>query len=134
MPNWSRQYRSAIFYHNEEQERLARESKDSQEELLGRQLYTDIEPFSRFYIAEDYHQKYWLQGVTSLMSEFNRMYPTAEGFINSTAAARLNGYVGGYGTMEALNRDLDSFGLTEVGKEELLKIAGRDLSAGCAVP
>ncbi|MBP1724014.1 MAG: hypothetical protein H6Q44_1719, partial [Deltaproteobacteria bacterium] len=40
---------------------------------------------------------------------------------NSTAAARVNGYVSGYGTMTALKEELDRLGLSEEGKKKLLK-------------
>lgn len=99
---WSRQYMSIIFYHNEEQRRLAVASREQEEARLGRKIFTEIAPFSGFYMAEDYHQKYYLQGERRLMGEFRAMYPDFRGFIDSTAAARVNGYLGGYGTVEAL--------------------------------
>ncbi len=55
------QYRTAIFYHTQEQKRLAEASK----EKLARSgkfrdpLVTRIEPASKFYAAEDYHQDYY---------------------------------------------------------------------------
>ncbi len=53
------QYRTAIFYHDEEQKRLAEESKEA---LLrsGRfkEVFTEIVPASTFYTAEEYHQNY----------------------------------------------------------------------------
>jgi len=55
------QYRSAIFYHNEEQKRLAEESKKMVEKS-GRfksPLYTEIVSASQFYPAEEYHQHYY---------------------------------------------------------------------------
>ena len=55
------QYRSAIFYHNEEQKRLAEWSKKALENS-GRfkgPIYTEILPASEFYKAEEYHQKYY---------------------------------------------------------------------------
>jgi peptide-methionine (S)-S-oxide reductase len=55
------QYRSAIFYHSEEQRRLAEESKKALE-AAGRfkgPIYTEIRPASEFYPAEEYHQKYY---------------------------------------------------------------------------
>ena len=55
-------------------------------------------------------------------------------FIASTAVARLNGYVGGYGIQEALEENLDSLGLSEAGRIRLLEIAERGLVAGCTVP
>jgi methionine-S-sulfoxide reductase len=53
------QYRSAIFFHNEEQERLATASRDRHEETLSRPIVTEIVPASRFYDAEEYHQRYF---------------------------------------------------------------------------
>ena len=55
------QYRTAIFYHNEEQERLAEESKGALEKS-GRfkgPIYTEIVPASVFYPAEEYHEHYY---------------------------------------------------------------------------
>jgi len=52
------QYRSAIFYHDERQKRLAEETKAAVEKRLGR-AYTDILPASQFWRAEEYHQHYY---------------------------------------------------------------------------
>jgi peptide-methionine (S)-S-oxide reductase len=55
------QYRSAVFYHNAEQEQAARLSK-ARLEKSGRcrsAIVTQIGPASRFYKAEDYHQQYF---------------------------------------------------------------------------
>jgi peptide-methionine (S)-S-oxide reductase len=52
------QYRSAIFYHNAEQKKLAEESKAAVEKKLG-QVVTDILPASDFFRAEEYHQHYY---------------------------------------------------------------------------
>ncbi len=55
------QYRSAIFYHSEEQKRLAEESRDalqSSGEALGK-VVTEIAPAGPFYPAEDDHQEYY---------------------------------------------------------------------------
>ncbi|GAB4551486.1 MAG: hypothetical protein Tsb0017_01330 [Geothermobacteraceae bacterium] len=54
------QYRSAIFYHNEEQRRLAEESKRklAQSGRFDKPIVTEIVPASTFYPAEDYHQDY----------------------------------------------------------------------------
>ena len=54
------QYRSAIFFHSPEQERLARASKEKMQASgrFRRQIVTEITPASTFYRAEEYHQKY----------------------------------------------------------------------------
>jgi len=54
-------YTSTIFYHNEEQKRLAEESKKKLEQSgrFDKPIVTAILPASPFYRAEDYHQDYW---------------------------------------------------------------------------
>ena len=55
------QYRSAIFYHDEEQKRLAEESRKEIEKsgYLNKPVVTEILKFTNFYKAEDYHQDYY---------------------------------------------------------------------------
>jgi len=55
------QYRTAVFYHNEEQKRLAEESKRQLEKSkpFKESVVTEITPASEFYPAEEYHQKYY---------------------------------------------------------------------------
>ena len=59
-PDTGTQYRSAIFYHTEEQRKAAEESKRALEESgrFRRPVVTVIEPASAFYPAEEYHQQY----------------------------------------------------------------------------
>lgn len=62
-PDVGSQYRSAIFFHNNEQERLAKESKQELEKsgALRRAVVTEIVPAGEFYPAEEYHQKYLMK-------------------------------------------------------------------------
>ena len=53
------QYRTAIFYHDEEQKRLAEASKERVEKELGQKVVTEIVPAGPFYPAEKYHQDYY---------------------------------------------------------------------------
>jgi len=55
------QYRTAIFYHNEEQKRLAEDSKKKFDASgrFGKPIVTEIVPAGRFYPAEEYHQDYY---------------------------------------------------------------------------
>ncbi len=55
------QYRTAIFYHDEEQRRLAEQSKRELERSgrFGKPIATRILPLTRFYPAEAYHQDYY---------------------------------------------------------------------------
>ena len=132
--SWSRQYMSIVFYHNEEQRDLAVASKQRGEMKLGREIATETIPFSEFYVAEDYHQKYYLRQESELMKELSAIYPAIEDFIFSTAVTRVNGYVGGYGTLETFKEELSRLGLSEAGENRLLEIACRGLISGCAIP
>lgn len=55
------QYRSAIFYHDEVQRRLAEQSKMAlaTSQRFSNSIVTEIAPASEFYAAEDYHQNYY---------------------------------------------------------------------------
>ena len=55
------QYRSVIFYHDEEQKRLAEKSKEalSKSGKFNKRIATEIVKFTKFYEAEDYHQDYY---------------------------------------------------------------------------
>jgi len=55
------QYRSVIFYHDEEQKKLAEKSKEALDKSgrFKKPIVTEILPFTKFYKAEDYHQDYY---------------------------------------------------------------------------
>ncbi len=53
------QYRSAIFFHDAEQELRAIASRDRRQEGSSRSIVTEIVPAKPFYDAEDYHQRYF---------------------------------------------------------------------------
>lgn len=122
----SQQYKSIIFTHDGEQERLVEESKKLLEKEYGRTVKTEIVPYTRFYLAEDYHQKYYLQGVHVLMKEFMPMFPRFQDFVDSTAAARLNAYVAGYGDARSLSPEaVEDLGLSDAGADFLQGLVRR---------
>jgi peptide-methionine (S)-S-oxide reductase len=55
------QYRSAIFYHNEEQKEIAERSlkKTDESDLWEDPIVTEIEPLENYYVAENHHQNYF---------------------------------------------------------------------------
>jgi peptide-methionine (S)-S-oxide reductase len=60
-PDVGTQYRSGIFFHDEEQAAAARASRDALRragKFGGREVVTEIAPASQFYRAEEYHQRY----------------------------------------------------------------------------
>lgn len=57
-PDFGTQYRSAIFFHTPEQEKLARASREQWQNRFRQPIVTEIVPASTFYRAEEYHQRY----------------------------------------------------------------------------
>lgn len=55
------QYRSAIFYHSDEQKRVAEETiaEVNAEGIWDAPIVTEVTPFDKLYMAEDYHQEYF---------------------------------------------------------------------------
>jgi peptide-methionine (S)-S-oxide reductase len=60
-PDIGTQYRSAVFFHNPEQEAAAAASKQKLQSSgrYQKSIETEITPASEFYRAEDYHQQYF---------------------------------------------------------------------------
>ncbi|GCF14539.1 methionine sulfoxide reductase [Haloarcula mannanilytica] len=103
-----RQYRGVVLVHDDRQREIAAESRDALEARTGKSVETPIESLDRFYLAEDYHQKYELRSTPVVADELEDIYGDA--FVDSTVAARLNGFVAGHGDSderEALFAQLD---------------------------
>jgi peptide methionine sulfoxide reductase msrA/msrB len=78
------QYRTAIFYNDAEQKRLAEESR-AQLEKTGRfsaPIVTEIVPLTKFYPAEDYHQDYYKKNP--LRYRFYRLGSGRDQFLKNT--------------------------------------------------
>jgi len=106
----SRQYMSAIFYHGEEQKRIAHASMEREEKRRKTKIKTEIVSGDHFYEAESYHQKYLLQRYPKVLEDLD-IGPGTQ-LIRSYVAARLNGYLGGYGKIKAFEAEADALGLT----------------------
>lgn len=57
-PDIGDSYRSAIFYHDDEQKNIAEKIKQEQQASSKKPIVTEITEAKAFYVAEDYHQKY----------------------------------------------------------------------------
>jgi peptide-methionine (S)-S-oxide reductase len=59
-PDWGTQYRSAVFYHSPEQEKIAKETiaRLTAEKRFSKPIVTQVVPAETFWRAEEYHQKY----------------------------------------------------------------------------
>lgn len=119
---WSRQYMSAIFYADAEQ-LLAIERTRLRFVATPERIQTEIVPLQQFWIAEDYHQKYRLRAEPRLLAELRAIYPDEADFVRSTAAARINGWLDGYGRREQIGREIGRLGLSAAGQELLLRAA-----------
>jgi len=81
------QYRTAIFYHDEEQKRMAEESKAAlaKSGRFSVPIVTEIVPAAEFYPAEDYHQDYYSHNP--LRYKFYRLGSGRDQFLKSTWGA-----------------------------------------------
>ena len=124
---YSRQYRNAIFTLTEKQQQEAESSLKEMKEVARNAIFTVVEPAREFYVAEDYHQKYLLRKVGRILQEFQAIYPDSQRLIASTAATRINGYLGCNGKREVLEKELPQFGLSRQMQELLVE----HVSANC---
>lgn len=131
----SRQYRSAIFWSGDGQRRLAEESRERAGRGIPGGVATALEPLRSFTPAEDYHQKYYLRSVEAIAAAFARFYPEGRALAASTAAARVNGYLGGHGGPARLAGEIGGLGLEGEARAALEKIVGQ-MHPGetCALP
>jgi len=120
-PNTSRQYMHAVFYHDEDQHKAILETKKRiEEKSSGKEVRTTIRPVGKFFVAERYHQKFELQKNSELMKPFAKL--ELKEFLDSTAATRLNGYLGGHGTAAQLESDIKELSFSDSQVKALRKI------------
>jgi peptide-methionine (S)-S-oxide reductase len=108
---------SAIFYHDEEQKELAEKTKA--ELSKTKKISTQILKAGEFTVAEDYHQKYMLQHHPWLCEAIG--VDPGEALVQSNVAARLNGYIGGYGNINTFEAEAVKIGLNEKMMEYVIK-------------
>ena len=71
------QYRSIIFYQNDEQKKIIEDKKAALAKELNVTIAAEVYPFQKFWVAEDYHQNY------------ERLHPN-QGYIRNVSIPRLN--------------------------------------------
>lgn len=75
-PDRGSQYRSIIFYQNDEQKKIIEEKKSALAKKLDTKVAAEVYPFQKFWVAEDYHQNY------------ERLHPN-QGYIRGVSIPRL---------------------------------------------
>lgn len=79
------QYRSVVFFHSEQQAAIVRQVIEelTQDNLFERPIVTEVSPASTFYVAEDYHQGYFMQNpqqgycqfiIAPKMAKFRKLF------------------------------------------------------------
>jgi len=119
---------SAIFYHDETQQKLALETKAALEKERNRAVATKVLPAEQFYDAEEYHQKYILKHHPALM---NHLDIDPDDITDSHVCTRLNGYVAGYGNLQEFEKEWPLLGLTAKLAEYVIKEARKGVRGSC---
>ncbi|WP_178983588.1 peptide-methionine (S)-S-oxide reductase MsrA [Winogradskyella helgolandensis] len=76
-PDHGSQYRSIIFYQNDEQKKIIEDKKAALAKELDATIAAEVYPFQKFWVGEDYHQNY------------ERLHPN-QGYIRNVSVPRLN--------------------------------------------
>ncbi|MFN2340785.1 MAG: peptide-methionine (R)-S-oxide reductase MsrB [Halanaerobium sp.] len=118
--SYSKQYASLILYNNSEQQEIARAMKEELEAESGRDIKTEIKELDRFYLAEDYHQKFRLQQQVAFRDHYLAQM-TMQEFINSPAVTKVSGYLTGNGERDNIIQNIGELGLPKELQERLLE-------------
>src|SRR5690606_4216098 len=87
--------------------------KEDMELERGEPIETEIVPFTQFTFAEERHQKYYLKRYPHAMAQLSDLFPTEQMLMNSTFAARLNGFVRGHVTRDTLIEEISTWNIAE---------------------
>jgi peptide-methionine (S)-S-oxide reductase len=110
---------AAVFVADERQRAAAERSRAELEKTLGRKVETQVLPLTRFYRAEDYHQKYSLRQSAAVLKVLKERFKTDQELVDSTLAARLNAFLAGHGKPEELRAELAKLGLDPADVEKV---------------
>lgn len=122
---FKRQYQPALFPTTDAQAERARQTHQTVADRHGGALTTEIIEAPSFYRAEPYHQKHTLRHHDALMAPFEALYPDADAFTDSPAAALVNGYAAGHRDPARLAEDRERLGLPASMIDQLRTVAER---------
>ncbi|XP_012262170.2 peptide methionine sulfoxide reductase [Athalia rosae] len=123
-----RQYMSLILWHDEDQKITAEQSREKEQSQRGGSFVTELTKFERFYPAEDYHQKYRLRAHPWLLDKLR--LKSNEDILNTTLAAKLNGYLAGAVSPSEFERELPALGISEEAAEYVRKYVIENQGSG----
>lgn len=115
---YGRQYMSLILCTEKKDQDVAILSKAEYRMRFG-EVLTEISLLDSFYLAEAYHQKYYLRRLPSVFKEVEERHNTLAELLDSNQVSRLNGYAGGFGTATQLEADLSLWALSQEAEEKL---------------
>lgn len=116
-----RQYISLLRYHNPQQKEKIEKIKKEMEQEIGEAIETEIDSYTNFILAEDRHQKYYLKRYPKALDQLEPLYPDLNLLVDSTFAARLNGFVKGYGNRTDLKQEIAGWRIEEDYREMLIE-------------
>lgn len=121
-----RQYISILLYHNQHQQQdIIKRKKSEWSHILNGEIQTEIAPYSTFYLAEDYHQKYYLRRFKNAFEKLDTIFTNHSDFVNSTLTARLNGLAKGHGTLSGLREEINTWGLNKNDTMRLIEMLSK---------
>lgn len=131
---WSTQYKAVLFVADDAQAKVAEASRRALATKVKGAIQTEIVKLTTFWPAEDTHQKYALRGDPGFYAEYHAIYPSETDLRESPAAARVNGYLGGNGTLKQLDAEIDSLGLSPSAAKRLRTIVRDHAGEGGSCP
>ena len=129
--SWSTQYKAVLWTHGAEQAKAAQAWATALAKERGKSITTEIRPAQRFWIAEGYHQKYYLRSRKYLLQELLGISATDKQILDSTLAACANGWVTGAGDAKQIEREAKILGLNERQRKALKDALGKRAEALC---
>ena len=121
-----------LWTHGEAQAKEAKTFIEEQTKGSDREPRTEVREAPRFWIAEDYHQKYYLRADRKLVAALLGSAWTDEALRGSTLAARVNGWIRGHGTEKEIASEVESLGLGEKARRALAAALGKRMPAPAA--
>ena len=127
----STQYKAVLWTHGEDQARVAKAFVARKIGKSTRKRTTEIAVAPRFWIAEDYHQKYYLRKRPTLMRSLLGEKPDDATIRDSTLAARANGWLAGHGTKKEIASEVEAMKLDDEAKKALERALGNRAPVLC---